>query len=303
MHRDDAAGSLVLAADMGGSRTRVALVDDEGRVLVERSGSTPSQDLVPEMLVQLLRTVADTVEPGRAGHAVVGLPGPVDYEAGQLLWAPHLPETWVDLLSSSALSKSLGIPVRIANDADLAAVGEAAFGSGAGEPDVAYVTISTGIGAGVVHRGRLLHGRRSLGEIGHTVIDWRAWTAGRPSTLEEIGSGSGLARQAKDMGLGDVEARDIVTAAIAGEDPEACALWNRALTACAVGVCNVIMAFSPSMVVIGGGLGCRREFFVALRDMVLHRPNHHPADLSVVMSVFGDDAGLVGAAAWEAATR
>ena len=122
-------------------------------------------------------------------HAVVGLPGAVDYESGRLLWAPHLPARWPDLLSGEELSAQVGLPVSIANDADLAAVGEAAFGAGAGTADVAYLTISTGIGAGVVHGGRLLRGKRSLAEVGHTVIDWNAWRRGSPCTLEELGFG------------------------------------------------------------------------------------------------------------------
>src|SRR5208283_3855997 len=154
--------------------------------------------------IDLIGNVGAEREYGTASHAVVGLPGVVDYDAGRLLWAPHLPERWPELLSRDELSGRLGLPVYIANDADLAAVGEATFGAGTGITDVAYLTISTGIGAGVVHGGLLLRGRRSLGEVGHTVIDWRAWREGRPSTLEELGSGSGVARQADEAGLGTV---------------------------------------------------------------------------------------------------
>ena len=231
---------------------------------------------------------------------VVGLPGGVDDSAGRLLWAPHLPERWPELLSVAQLAPSLGLPVHIANDADLAAVGEALLGAGAGRADVAYVTISTGIGAGVVHGGRLLRGRRSLGEIGHTVIDWQAWRDGAPSTLEELGSGSGLARLAREAGLGDLDARQVGEAA-AGGDPRARAIWDGAVTACAVGLSNLVMAFYPSTVVVGGGLGRGTDFFERVRTLVLSRPEHHPDDLDVVPAALGDDAGLVGAARWLAA--
>ena len=147
----------------------------------------------------------------------MGLPGGVDYEAGRLLWAPHLPEQWPDLLSTEGLTAHLGLPVRIANDADLAAVGEARSAPVAASPAVAYLTISTGIGAGVVHGGRLLRGPRSLAEVGHAVIDWRAWHDGAPCTLEELGSGSGVARLAREAGLGALGAREIQAAAAAGE--------------------------------------------------------------------------------------
>ncbi len=125
----------------------------------------------------------------RSTRAVVGLPGAVDYESGRLLWAPNLPERWPDLLSRDVLTAGLGLPVSIANDADMAAVGEAWFGAGVGVADMGYLTVSTGIGAGIVERGRLLHGVRSLGELGHTVIDWQAWADGSAGHPRGVGLG------------------------------------------------------------------------------------------------------------------
>lgn len=289
--------ALVLAADIGGTHMRAALVDDRGEVLIHRTVPTPAHDDAPRALVDLIRAVKDMSGQRVPCHAVVGLPGVVDYDAGRFLWAPHLPETWPELLSVGALASGLDLPVFIANDADLAAVGEATFGAGAGSPDVAYLTISTGIGAGVMCGGRLLRGRRSLGEVGHTVIAWQQWCAGGPSTLEELGSGSGMAREAAAAGLGDLDAQAIFDAASRG-DRRARDIWDRAVLACAVGVCNLVMTFSPSMVVIGGGIGRRSEFFRAVRQTVVCRPQHHPADLSIVTSTLGDEAGLVGAAGW-----
>ncbi len=291
----------VLAADVGGTQMRAAMVDPGGNVLLRATAPTPAHSDVPAALIDLIRSVAAERGHGRPSHAVVGLPGAVDYEAGRLLWAPHLPEGWPHLLSRDELSTQLGMPAHIANDADLAAVGEAAFGAGADVTDVAYLTISTGIGAGVVHSGRLVRGRRSLAEVGHTVIDWRAWQEGLPSTLEQLGSGSGIARLAREAGLGDLDARDVESVAANGE-PRAIAIWRGAIAACAAGVSNLVMSFYPSTVVIGGGLGRRASFFEPVRELVLSRPEHHPADLSIVPSALGDDAGLAGAAAWAAAT-
>jgi glucokinase len=190
--------------------------------------------------------------------------------------------------------------VYIANDADMAAVGESAFGAGAGARDVAYLTISTGIGAGVVHSGRLSRGRRSLAEIGHTIIDVEAWRDRRPGTLEELGSGSGLARLARAQGMGELDARAVGAAASEG-NATAIAIWKGAIAACAAGIENLVMSFYPSLIVIGGGMGCRDDFFHPLRDLVLARAEHHPMDLALVRSALGDDAGLVGAAGWERA--
>jgi glucokinase len=287
----------VLAADVGGTQMRAALVDDKGRVLLRRSVPTPAEADVPALLTDLIASVAAERGHGPASHAVVGLPGAVDYDAGRLLWAPHLPAQWPDQLSADGLTEHLGLPVGIANDADLAAVGEAWFGAGAASHAVGYLTISTGIGAGVVHGGRLLRGPRSLAEIGHAVIDWRAWLEGAPSTLEELGSGSAVARLAHQAGLHGLGAREVQANAAAGE-PRAAAIWQQAIAACATGVSNLVMSFYPSTVVIGGGMGRQDEFFEPLRDLVLQRPGHYPADLAIVRSTLGDDAGLAGAAAW-----
>ncbi|MFZ0248744.1 MAG: ROK family protein [Acidimicrobiales bacterium] len=294
-------GPLVLAADVGGTQMRAALVDRSGTVLVRRSAATPEHADVPAALIELIGLVGADRSHGEVSHAVVGLPGAVDYEAGRLLWAPHLPEGWPHLLSRDQLATHLGLPVHIANDADLAAVGEAVFGAGAGSADVAYLTISTGIGAGVVNAGRLLRGRRSLAEVGHTVIDWRAWARGAPSTLEELGSGSGIARMAREAGLGDLDARAVEAAAMDGE-PRALEIWKGAIAACAAGTSSLVMSFYPSTVVIGGGLGRRQEFFGPVHDLVMSRPEHHPSDLAIVRSALGDDAGLAGTAAWAGAS-
>ena len=291
----------VLAADVGGTQMRAALVDEKGRVLLRRSAPTPADADVPASLIDLIASVAAERDHGAATHAVVGLPGAVDYDAGRLLWAPHLPPQWPDLLSADGLTEHLGLPASIANDADLAAVGEAWFGAGAASHAVGYLTISTGIGAGVVHAGRLLRGPRSLAEVGHSVIDWHAWLEGGPSTLEELGSGSGIARQAREVGLGSLGAREIQASAEAGE-PRAAAIWQQAIGACAAGVSNLVMAFYPTTVVIGGGIGRQEEFFGPLRTTVLERAGHYPLDLMIVRSTLGDDAGLAGAAAWLGAT-
>jgi glucokinase len=295
------AEDLVLAADIGGTYMRAALVDHRGKVLVHRTVPTPPHDDAPAALIDLIRIVKGMGGQRAACHAVVGLPGAVDYDAGRLLWAPHLPETWPKLLSSDELASGLGLPVHVANDADLAAVGEATFGAGVGTADVAYLTISTGIGAGIICGGRLLRGRCSLAEVGHTVIDWHAWCAGQPSTLEELGSGSGMARQAAAAGLGDLDARAVVEAASLG-DRRARQIWNGAVEACAIGVCNLLMTFSPRIVVVGGGIGRQEHFFAAVRAEVVSRPARHPSDATIVVSSLGDDAGLAGAAGWLAAT-
>jgi len=293
---------LILAADVGGTQMRAALVDADGCVTVRANAPTPADADVPAALIDLIAGVGAVAGPLGVSHAVVGLPGAVDYEAGRLLSAPNLPSGWTDSLSADQLSERLGLEVHVANDADMGAVGEVAFGAGAGFDDVvAYLTVSTGIGAGVVDRGRLVRGRHSFGEFGHSVVDWRAWREGMPGTLEELASGSGMARLARQGGLGQMDAHAVLEAA--RNDDVARTIWEDAVAACAAGVCNLVMAFAPSAVIVGGGIGRRPEFFDPLREIVLQRKENRPVPLAMVVCGLGDDAGLAGAAAWIGATR
>jgi glucokinase len=293
----------ILAADIGGTQMRAALVDADGCVKVRETTPTPADSDVPSALIDLIVGVAAAAGSREVSHAVVGLPGAVDYEAGRLLAAPNLPRRWTDSLSADQLSAHLGLQVHVANDADMAAVGEAVFGAGADIDDVvAFLTVSTGIGVGVVNRGRLLCGRHSFGEFGHSVVDWRGWREGLPGTVEELASGSGMARQARESGLGQMDGQAVLEAAL-DNDVAARTIWEDAVAACAAGVCNVVMAFAPRTVIVGGGIGRRREFFEPLREIVLQRKENRPTALSVVVCALGDDAGLAGAAAWTGATE
>ena len=133
------------------------------------------------------------------------------------------------------------------------------------------------------------------------MIDWNAWCAGRPSTLEQLGSGGGMALAAAATGMGDRDAWAIARAA-GGGNRMARDIWNRAVAACAVGACNLVTTFSPDTVVVGGGVGRQEDFFAALHAMVVRRPVHRPKDLAIVPSSLWDVAGLAGAAGWMAAT-
>ncbi|MDP9420277.1 MAG: ROK family protein, partial [Actinomycetota bacterium] len=167
--------AAVLAVDLGGTSMRVARAEAGGVLSHRREVPTPpTPGAAP--LVALMEEV---LAAGAVDAAVVGVPGRVDYGAGRLEHAPNLPLGWRDELCEEALRSRIGLDVALANDADLAAVGEAWFGAGRHHRDVAYLTVSTGIGAGVVTGGLLVHGRRSLAEVGHTIVDWRGMASGR----------------------------------------------------------------------------------------------------------------------------
>lgn len=282
----------VLAVDLGGTRTRAALVDADGAVLVRDAIDTPVAASRPDAVLALLRAVGAAGTPRRA---VVGVPGRVDHAIGRLEHAPNLPAEWAPALSAAALSEALGLEVALANDADLAAVGEARFGAGRLHRDVVYLTLSTGVGGGVILDGRLARGRRSIAEVGHMVIDLAAAARGEPCTFEQLASGTALARRAREAGL-DLDGAGVVQAMRSG-DERARAVFEAVADAAAVGVTNVAYCFSPEVVVLGGGFGLVPELRPPIRDR-LARFGPPGLVVEVVPASLGGDAALVGAAAW-----
>jgi glucokinase len=277
--------TVVLTCDLGGTQLRTALVDAaSGRVVQRSAYPTPKDD--SGALGRALAAMRDSWS-GALPGAVVGVPGLVNYTDGEVVSLPNLPG-WRLPITSALLSQELGLPVLLANDADLAALGEQRYGAGRGYDDVVYVTISTGIGAGVVLGGRLLHGQRSLAELGHTIIDWES-----EATAEGSASGSALAR---DIG---VAAATLAERARAG-DEEAIGKFQRVARIFGVAVFNMVRMFSPQIVVVGGGLTRSGDLLwgplqAAVARQDVYNPPYQP---ELALAAAGDDVGLLGAAAY-----
>lgn len=299
-----AASGQVLSVDLGGTNMRVAVVDAEGRILERATAPTPRDAPCTEALDVLMESVRDRGG-GRGcfGSIVIGVPGRVDYAAGCLEHAPNLPPSWPDALSVTNLGQHFDAPVHLANDADLAAVGEAHFGAGRGHTDVVYITISTGIGAGVVLDGHLLRGTRSLAEIGHTILALDRLDSGEPATSELLAAGRALGRRAAAAGV-DERGPDLIDRVRSG-DAAAGRVWSDTMQAAAATIVNLTHLFSPDVVVVGGGVGRNGAL---VRDPVLSLLDRFgPRDLvtpiEVVEAELGDDSGLIGAAAWTLAVE
>jgi glucokinase len=276
---------------------RVAVVDRAGSIVDRVHEPTPHDAETIEPLVTLARRVRDTHD---VEHAVFAVPGRVDHLAGTVLSAPNLAPAWRAQLTRDALEAALSLPVALANDADVAAVGEAHFGAGRGHTDVVYVTISTGVGAGILVGGRVILPRYSGGEIGHSIIDRALAAAGADGTVEGLGSGTALARLARAAGI-DAVGADLVRLVTAG-DAAARAVWDEVIFAAALGVVNLAHIVAPTVVVVGGGVGRNGELVLAPLRAALARFGPAGPAIAVVTAALGDDSGLLGAAAWRAAT-
>jgi glucokinase len=278
----------LLIVDLGGTRLRAAVLDPYGGVLHRTSATTPRDD--PSALERVMRENIEASRFAIAG-AVVGVPGPVSYVDGVPIALPNLPR-WEGQIEARALARSLGIPVTLANDADLATLGEHRFGAGRGTLDMAYVTVSTGVGAGVVLGGRLVHGRRSIAELGHTVVDLHGVSEAGGTRLEELANGAALARLA---GVSGPEA----TRRAALGDPTALEAFERVGRALGMGILNLAWLFGPERVVVGGGVAKSGERLLApARAYLAEAGLPRGLTVDVVRSALGDESGLRGGVAF-----
>ncbi len=302
-----APATTTVAVDLGGTHVRAALVTNEGEVLGRLRQATPVTDpspsVVPALIDEVLARSADWAagrdgpSPATPTRVVVGVPGVVDHEAECLAHAPNLPAGWPEKLSREWLGSQSGLTVSLANDADLAAVGESSFGAGRIHRDVLYVTISTGVGAGMVVDHQLVRGALSGGELGHTVIDRSAAALGQPATVEELGSGTAIARLAEEAGI--AERGPALAELVRSGDESASRIWRSAIEAVGLGIANLAWVIAPQVVVIGGGVGMNADLVLPLvADQLRDHGPPSAASIQVSSAALGDDAGLVGAAGW-----
>jgi glucokinase len=313
LRTQDSGLDVALAIDLGGTRFRVAAVSPEGRIL-ERSDHLTQAEAAPEVVIAELSAAVAEIS-GRVGSAhILGLgvaaPGPLDPDAGIVYWAPNLP-LWVNVPLTKLLSAATGLPVVVGNDANLAGFAEARCGAGCGAMNLVYLTVSTGVGSGIVVNGQLLLGDKgAAAEAGHMAIsrDGPLCSCGNRGCLEAYASGTSLAKRAREaIAVGrpttlvaegeGLDATHIAAAAEAGDSlaQELIADAGRAL---GLGVRNLLHLFNPSVVVIGGGVShIGPRLWDPMMDVIAADTwDIYRQGLRVVPPDLGDDSGLIGAA-------
>lgn len=294
------AEGVALAVDVGGTRIRAALVDSQGRVMHRQSLATPAQEGADAVVAAIAKAARAVMAAGGADKGLqLGLcaPGPLDARKGIALATPTI-RGFTNYPLRDRVSEAVGLPVTIENDGPCAALGEWTCGAGQGVSDFVYVTISTGIGGGIVSEGRLLRGRLGLaGHIGHIPIRAEGGGTcfcGQPGCWEAEASGSAL--KAKAMALGFANLEDAFARAEAGE-AAALEFAGRAADDIALGLAAVLHVLSSERVVIGGGVA---NAFDLLGPMIRKRVDARVLPpfrgVPILRSALGDDQGLVGAA-------
>lgn len=335
-----------IGVDVGGTKIATGLATLDGQVIRRIVLPTPVDqpaDAVVEQIFNAIEAVRDAqgihpphgrpepepmrIAPGELGGIGVVAPGPLNPRTGELLYSPNLPAVQ-NLPLGRLIAERYGCPVRVENDANAAGLAEAHYGAGVGHRFVFYVTVSTGIGTGVVLDGRIYSGSRGLAaEGGHVTINHLGprCSCGRNGCIEAYASGTGLARRTKailrtldreslkptygmrilDLAGGDCEqvtAKIIADAARQG-DHLARELIDETAHYLSIWLGGMINLFDPDIIIIGGGLSTLGDLlFAPIRDLT---PQYSilpsAAAIPIVPARLGEDVGILGAVALFAA--
>lgn len=316
-----------LGIDFGGTKVLAGVIDLEtGRVLGTAKKKTNAADdehqLMDRVYAAATEAIARANVQARDLRGIgVGLAGQIDTERGILLGAPNLSQSTVNLPMAEMLSTHFGVPARLRNDVQVAALGEAAFGAGMGQADFLCVFVGTGIGGALVRDGRLVPGAAgAAGEIGHIVIDangrlcgcggrghleaYASRTAitkaitgelrrGRPSLLASL-----IGNAARDEPGGTAIRSGELAKAIAAKDELATESVREAGVYLGYGLASAINLLNPARIILGGGVIEAVDDLFRIAEQTARRealviPGYAA---EIVPAALGDNAGIVGAA-------
>jgi glucokinase len=311
---------FIIGVDLGGSKILSGIADLECRILDKITQPTDPQKGAADVLDRICQSIHQLrqkvlARPEEIDTIAVGAPGPIYYPQGIISSAPNL--RWGNLELKRELELRLGREIMVDNDANMAALGEYYFNYKRSCRNLLYMTISTGIGGGIIIDGRIYRGASGgAGEFGHMVIDQNGITCGcgRRGCLEALASGTAIAREAQQLierggghaikaaggGNGIITAREVGEAA-RKHDPEALAIINRGIERLGLGIANLVNVFNPEVVVLAGGVG------IGLKDLLLEPVTAlvkssvfkmHSENLKISVSELGEDIGLLGCIAF-----
>lgn len=306
----------LIGVDIGGTQIRAARFDLELNMQDRAEQLTRSEEGSDAVLDRICETIRQVFpeDPDDIAGIGVAIPGPLDAKTGVIINPPNVPFRNVPL--KQHLTDTFHMPVYVGNDADLAGLGEYTLGAGIDATTMIYMTISTGVGGGIVIDHKPLIGGGLAGEIGHMVVDPNGpmCTCGHQGHLEAISSGKSIARAAREklmagaesmlreMVNGDLEsitARHVSEAAHAG-DQLALDVVTNAGRHIGIMIASLMTLLNPDMFVLGGGVTLIGDLLfdpirAAAQEYCIHK--RYWENTPIVRAELGDDVGLVGAAA------
>jgi glucokinase len=305
---------VIAGIDIGGTKIAIALETLEGeKVAVNRISTQVElgpfqivENISKEIEEMIKETPADLVSIG------IGCPGPLDMEKGLILSPTNLPN-WDEFPLVEIIKKCFKVPTVLDNDANTATLGEYIYGAGRGFTNLIYITVSTGIGGGIVINGELIHGvGAGAGELGHTIVlpNGIPCKCGSVGCLETICSGVNIARRATDRlakgepsllrkmsGDSHEVTTEMVVEAVRQGDQLASEIWAETCHFLAIGIGNMITLLAPEAVIIGGGVAMAGELLLKpLRSLLKQYVTMVPMEkVAILQATLGSESGVCGA--------
>lgn len=310
--------------DIGGTKILVGLIDQSGELLASLRMSTHAEqgaeDVIARTVTALHELLREMDTPEVALEAVgCSIPGPLDSNSGVVYFSPNL--GWRDVPFVEMMQRLLNVPIVIDDDAHCAALGEARMGAARGMDIAIYVTISTGVGAGIIIGGNIYRGAHGLaGEIGHITIEAAGpqCSCGNFGCFEALASGTAIAVFAKQAvmhgddtvlskyndELSKLSAEHVVNAAEAG-DAVALRIIETAGTYAGIGLAAVASAFDPQVIIVGGGVMSSGGIMLQRARKVFLERTISPVGtlVPIVPAALGEKSSLWGAAALVSSKR
>jgi glucokinase len=290
----------VLAGDLGGTHLRLAIVDEDGRIVSHVIKGQVPEAVTPDGLIELVRSMAGELGDEPFSGVALTAPAPVakDFD-GILTKLPNLASvTGMNL--KAELVRAFQIPVTVENDATAAAIGEAWIGATREAKDSICVTLGTGIGGGLIFNGEPHRGPDgSAGELGHFSVepDGPPCKCGSNGCIEVYASATAIVRMASEKGLDLPEAKAVFDAWQKG-DVRAAAVFAAMGRYLGILLAGLINTLNPDAIVIGGGAsGAWDAFIPTLEEEIARRAYPAPAARArIVRAELGDNAGIIGVA-------
>jgi glucokinase len=311
---------MYIGVDVGGTNLVAGVVNKEGEILAKAKCKTASERSVEAIIDDIIAISHQAcANAGISEQEIIslglGIPGTVDGSKGEVIFCANIPFTGLPL--AKMIREKWDKEVRLVNDADAAAYGEAYAGSAKGCHNMVLITLGTGIGGGVVMDGKVCNGFNHIGgEVGHTVIEFngRQCNCGNRGCWERYAAATGLIALTKEEMERDIKKESALwrlaptleevggrTAFMAAREGDAC---GRAVVALyleylACGISNIINILQPEVICIGGGVSNEREedLLIPLREIVKKTSYQHPErNTEIRTAARGNDAGIIGAA-------
>ena len=287
-----------IAIDIGGTQLRIALVDENYHIVeVHKTANDRTRDASANCAPLVEWISAKQHQGFELAGIGIGSPGPLDLRAGKVLNPPNL-VGWDNFEIVRYFAEATGLPTYLNNDANVAGLSEALLGGGKGYESVIFLGLSTGFGGAFVYKGELINGAHcNTAEYWNSIVcdDPNGRGSANPGSLNENAGGTGIARVATVRYGRPMEPKELFERYYAGEQT-AIEVFDYCTEMLARGLANIYWNFDPDVVVVGGSIDLYHPVYLqtALKKAARYLPA--PDSLHIEKAVFGDDAGLVGAA-------